>query len=262
MEPTEVKEAPLIYSDFIFVKNLQNGSSGAVHLSRSKRDFRTIKKDQLYAIKVLLTLDITRVKSEVEISLKLSHPNIVKCHATFVDRGGSQCLVLDYCPQGDIFPIDLPSEEMIVKITRDIVNALVYCHSKGITHRDIKPENILIDGDTYKLCDFGGSIHLEPGQISISTYGTEQYLAPELFKKYPYTTGVLDMWSLGCTIYELTTGLQTFRSRRHVLSCIYNFPSWMKPDSPVRDFISKLLVLNQNDRMTAVQALEHPYLKV
>ena len=259
MEPTEVKEDPLIYSDFVFVRSLQEGSSGAVHLSRSKRDFRTIKKDQVYAIKVLL--EKSRAKTEVEISLKLSHPNIVKCHAVFIDRGGSQCLVLDYCPKGDIFEVDLPSEETIVKIARDIVKALAYCHSQGITHRDIKPENILTDGDTYKLCDFGGSIHLDPGQISISTYGTEQYLAPELFKKYPYTTGVPDMWSLGCTIYELTTGLQTFRSRKHALSCIYNFPSWIKPESSVKDFISKLLVLNQNERMTAVQALEHPYLK-
>ena len=96
-------------------------------------------------------------------------------------------LVFELCANGELFdhlnsvvPI---SEKRAKRIMKQVVEALVHCHNRGVVHRDIKPENILLDQDfNVKVTDFGFAKVLQPGQRLYEVCGTPGYLAPELLK--------------------------------------------------------------------------------
>ena len=224
------------------------------------RSIGTIVKDSMYAMKVLF--NDKKIRNEVHFGLRVNHPNVIKCHAMFKEENKTY-IIMDYCKDGDLFSKGRMEENGIRKVLTDILGALVYCHSIGITHRDVKSENILVDGNTYKLCDWDGAIYMKPNQTTNSCYGTLANFAPELVDKQSYKTGDLDMWCTGCLVIELLGGYRPFeRSTRadtfqRIRDINYNFP--YTTNKLCRDFVSKLLV--KSNRMTAVQALEHPFLK-
>ena len=95
------------------------------------------------------------------------------------------------------------SEKRIGEIFAKVASAVHLLHSKNIVHRDIKPENILLDSDfSPKLCDFGWSVKLRPGEQRNTFCGTYEYMAPEIFDNEKYGFPV-DVWSLGVLLYEL-----------------------------------------------------------
>lgn len=220
----------------------------------------TIVKDSMYAMKVLF--NDKKIRNEVHFGLRVNHPNVIKCHAMFKEENKTY-IIMDYCKDGDLFSKGRIRESEIKKVLTDILGALAYCHSIGITHRDVKTENILIDGNTYKLCDWDGAIYLKPNQTTNACYGTLSNFAPELVDKQFYKTGDLDMWCIGCLAVELLGGYRPFESSdrastfQKIRDIRYTLP--YIASKLYRDFIGKLLV--KTNRMTAVQALEHSFLK-
>ena len=93
-------------------------------------------------------------------------------------------------------------ESDVIKMAKDILNALIYCKKKGIVHRDIKPANILVsETGVYKLGDFGESKTMDK-TIGATKRGTETYMAPEVYQNKPYGSNV-DLYSLGLVMYKL-----------------------------------------------------------
>ena len=93
-------------------------------------------------------------------------------------------------------------ESDVIKMAKDILNALIYCKKKGIVHRDIKPANILVsETGVYKLGDFGESRTMDK-TIGATKRGTETYMAPEVYQNKPYGSNV-DLYSLGLVMYKL-----------------------------------------------------------
>ena len=104
-------------------------------------------------------------------------------------------------------------EDAIRFYTANIACAIGHLHSKGILHRDIKPENILVDKVGYlHLTDYGTSKFVQPNVTNNTFVGTTQYMAPEMIlgTKHEFPA---DWWSLGCIVYEMTTGIQPFYSQ-------------------------------------------------
>lgn len=151
----------------------------------------------------------------------------------------------------------------------------MYCHDRGIVHRDLKPENLLYttarEDAVLKLADFGLAQLIEPAEMMHATCGTPSYVAPEVLSKDPkkgYGKEV-DMWSIGVIFYILLCGFPPFYDEDNAVlfnsirKGEYEFPSpyWDSVSTEAKDLVSKLLVVDPSQRLTAQQTLNHPWLK-
>lgn len=150
---------------------LSRGKYGHVMLVREKQTkllfvLKMMLLDQLKANEKFMR----NFRREVEIHARLNHPNILKMYGWFKESD-KFFIILEYCPDGELFGHMQNqighkfSEEVSSNYVRQIIDALIYLHSKNIIHRDIKPENILVDGDKVKV-----SLH------KISLFGSNFYL--------------------------------------------------------------------------------------
>lgn len=153
--------------------------------------------------------------NEIVILSKLDHPNIVKFYSSFVDSGSLYIVLepgyLDLFTVAGNFPgRKIPEYRVRHNIVEPTALALQYIHSKGIIHRDVKPENIIVmcSGKT-KLCDFGLATH-KSSECSLHC-GTRGFTAPEMSHGQNYNEKV-DIWALGCVIYELLCGVPYTKS--------------------------------------------------
>ncbi|KAM0063975.1 putative mitogen-activated protein kinase kinase kinase STE-STE11 family [Helianthus debilis subsp. tardiflorus] len=141
--------------------------------------------------------------------------------------------------------------------TPQILNGLNYLHKQNVVHRDIKCANILVDASgSVKLSDFGFAKATTLNDIK-SCKGTPYWMAPE-FKE--------GLWSLGCTVLEMLTR-QIPYSYLEGMQALFRIGSGERPAIPdtlsaeAQDFILKCLQVNPNDRPTAAQLLDHPFLR-
>ncbi|CAL8305084.1 unnamed protein product [Lota lota] len=211
--------------------------------------------------------------------------NMVKGHSsiiTLIDSYESTTfifLVFDLMRRGELFDYLTEKVTLSEKETRSIVRALLeavqYLHSLNIIHRDLKPENILLDDQGHiKLSDFGFSVQLQPGENLRELCGTPGYLAPEILKcsmdeTHPGYGNQVDLWACGVILYTLLAGSPPFWHRKQMLMLRmimegrYQFtsPEWDDRSDTVRDLISRLLVVDPSTRLTAEQALAHPFFR-
>ena len=161
------------------------------------------------------------IENEINILRELNHPNIVKQYETLTDDSNSKLyIVMEYCKKGDLDKLILKSknnkkvvdEELIWDILVQTLNALKYIHNeKKIIHRDIKPSNIFLDKNyNIKLGDFGLNRKYF-NEYANAILGTPLYMAPEMLEKKHYNDEV-DIWALGCSIYELTNYVVPFEA--------------------------------------------------
>ncbi|XP_075706510.1 phosphorylase b kinase gamma catalytic chain, skeletal muscle/heart isoform isoform X2 [Rhinoderma darwinii] len=160
-----------------------------------------------------------------------------------------------------------------LKIMRALLEVVAYLHSQNIVHRDLKPENILLDDNmNIKLTDFGFSCQIAEGVKLKEICGTPGYLAPEILQcsmdeYHPGYGKEVDMWSSGVIMYTLLAGSPPFWHRkqmlmlRMIMNGDYNFgsPEWDDRSETIKDLIARLLVVNPERRLTAEEALAHPF---
>ncbi|RNF17464.1 putative protein kinase [Trypanosoma cruzi] len=214
------------------------------------------------------------VMGEVETMSLLIHPNIVRLEETFQDEE-NLWIVMEYMPGGELRSAVLRdgifSEAQARRITTQLLLALEFIHQKGIVHRDMKPENCLLsEGDLVcKISDFGFSVLVGSDQCLMSFCGTTVFMAPEIFGDTSYGKPV-DMWAIGVMVYFMVTGTYPFtgRSHRELTDAICGGRCNLKSgriaegSASLRDFISMLLVVDPNRRLSAREALKHPWIKL
>ncbi|PUU76904.1 kinase-like domain-containing protein, partial [Tuber borchii] len=190
-------------------------------------------------------------------------------------------IVMEYLPEGDLTkhlssPLPL---ETVQTISKQILEGLKVMHEKGMAHRDLKPANILVVSTSpcrVKLGDFGISKRISPqGNIAFQTHvGTQSYCAPEVLGLDPcsetsmYTNSV-DIWSLGCVIYELLVGARLFASVTQVSRYLHGkdpFPEFtlkrlsIPVDNAGISLLKSMLTIQPEGRPTAASALGHAWL--
>nr|CCC91692.1 putative protein kinase [Trypanosoma congolense IL3000] len=232
-----------------------------------------------YGVKIINKRDagakgLRCVMGEVETMSLLSHPNIVRLEETFHDEQ-NLWIVMEYMAGGELqraLKRDGSFTELQTRrITMQLLFALEFIHQKGIVHRDLKPENCLLsEGDLVcKISDFGFAVLVGVDQCLMSFCGTTVFMAPEIFSDVNYGKPV-DMWALGVMVYLMFTGEYPFMGRNQketteaILKAEYNMKEGKINEGSLalRDFISKLLVVDPNRRYSARDALKHPWIKV
>ncbi|MGH0159860.1 UNVERIFIED_CONTAM: hypothetical protein FKN15_043699 [Acipenser sinensis] len=165
------------------------------------------------------------------------------------------------------------TERDATQVLQMVLDGVKYLHSLGISHRDLKPENLLYyhPGTDSKILvtDFGlANSGNKGGDWSMrTTCGTPEYIAPEILLRKPYTSAV-DMWALGVITYILLSGSMPFedenrtRLYRMILKGKYSFVGdpWPSVSNLAKDYINRLLTVDPSERMTATQALKHPWI--
>lgn len=227
-----------------------------------------------------------KVRREIAILKKCSHPNVVKLIEVLDDmRSRKIYLILEYCSQGEVKWQNVDGTpaldiDQARDIARDILLGLEYLHEHDIIHRDIKPANLLIsDEGRVKISDFGVSYARtkeSPNDYELAkTVGTPAFFAPEMCMpaddktwKRPQLSSKIDMWAFGITLFGLIYGYLPFDADNE-----YELFHKIASNEPVRippsedrnlqlanDLLAKLLDKDQNTRLSASQAKEHPWL--
>ena len=165
------------------------------------------------------------------------------------------------------------NEKYSAYVLYQIFSAVNYCHKMHIVHRDLKPENILIidknaEGfPTIKVCDFGTSKIFRTGSVERNIVGSSYYMAPEVLnQKY---NEKCDIWSCGVIMYILLSQRPPFGGNNedeifaNVKKEIYDLksPPFDKISEKAKDLIKKTLTFDYNKRISAADALNHPWFK-
>uniref|UniRef100_A0A8C1TMS2 calcium/calmodulin-dependent protein kinase n=1 Tax=Cyprinus carpio TaxID=7962 RepID=A0A8C1TMS2_CYPCA len=235
---------------------------------------------QEYAAKIintkkLSTRDHQKLDREARICRLLKHSNIVRLHDS-ISEEGHHYLIFDLVTGGELFE-DIVAREYYSEADashciQQILEAVLHCHQMGVVHRDLKPENLLLasksKGAAVKLADFGLAIEVEGDQQAWFGFaGTPGYLSPEVLRKDPYGKAV-DLWACGVILYILLVGYPPFwdedqhRLYQQIKAGAYDFPSpeWDTVTPEAKDLINKMLTINPSKRITAAEALKHPWI--
>jgi TolB-like protein/Flp pilus assembly protein TadD/tRNA A-37 threonylcarbamoyl transferase component Bud32 len=194
-------------------REIGSGGMATVYLARDVRHERKV------ALKVLradlsAALGAERFLTEIKVTAKLQHPNIVPLFDSG-EAGGLLFYVMPFV-EGESLRGRLARDRQLavdeaLGITREVADALAYAHSLGVVHRDVKPENILLAGGHALVADFGiaravGAIRDRPVTQTGMVVGTPAYMSPEQASADPGLDARTDQYSLGCVLYEMLAG--------------------------------------------------------
>ncbi|KAM9510302.1 serine/threonine-protein kinase H1-like [Guaruba guarouba] len=233
---------------------------------------------QPYAIKMIETKyreGREVCESELSVLRRVHHTNIIQLIEVF-ETQGCVYMVMELATGGELFDRIIAkgsfTERDATRVLQMVLDGVKYLHTLGITHRDLKPENLLYyhPGTDSKIMitDFGLASARKKGDDCLmkTTCGTPEYIAPEILVRKPYTNSV-DMWALGVISYVLLSGTMPFeddnrtRLYRQILKGKYSYSGepWPSISNLAKDFIDRLLAVDPSNRMTALQALKHPW---
>ncbi|NXK10250.1 M3K19 kinase, partial [Herpetotheres cachinnans] len=215
---------------------------------------------------------------EVDLLKTLKHVNIVTYLGTCLEDN-ILSIFMEFVPGGSISSIinrfgPLP-EIVLCKYTKQILQGVAYLHDNCVVHRDIKGNNVmLMPNGIVKLIDFGCARRLAwvslsgtQSEMLKSVHGTPYWMAPEVINESGYGRKS-DIWSVGCTVFEMATGKPPLASMDRIAAMFYiGAHRGLMPSLPDRfsgtavDFVHACLTRNQHERPSALQLLDHPFVK-
>ena len=267
-------------SRYALTITLGRGACGEVRLA-----FR-ITNGERFALKIIeikrFQRDNTAMKSalaELKILQKLDHPGIIQIFDCFQTESHF-FILLEFLAGGELFDKIIRLGKFTEKEAKftfyQILLAMKYLHSQGITHRDLKPENILLltseNDSIVKITDFGLSRVVGEGSLMKTLCGTPSYLAPEviLSAEVKGYGPKCDCWSLGVILYIILSGYPPFSSdiKEHTLTDqitngIYSFPNeyWAQISAEGINLIKSFLIVNPEHRISIEDAIADPWLQ-
>ncbi|CAO3652915.1 unnamed protein product [Mucor hiemalis] len=234
---------------------------------------------QPYALKIILKKAIAgkehMLSSELDILKQVRHPHIVSMHNLYESKEAVY-IVTDLASGGELFQQLLKkgsyTEKDASNLTRQMLEGLQYLHERDIVHRDMKPENLLFqkvgDDADLMITDFGLSKILKAQDDILTTAcGTPGYVAPEVLLQTGHNKPV-DLWSVGVILFTLLSGYTPFWGEdqaslfESIMSGQYDYDEeyWSDISQSAKNLIDRLLTFDPNQRITAEEALAHPWI--
>lgn len=233
------------------------------------------------------------IRDEMSVLEVLDHPNIVSYHGIEVHRD-KVYIFMEYCSGGSLAELlehgRIEDETVVMVYALQMLEGLAYLHSAGVVHRDIKPANVLLDHNgVIKYVDFGAAMVIARQSKTLAMHendrlkdprrghhgsvtGTPMYMSPELVRgelgASPGRRGSIDIWSLGCVILEMVTGLRPWASLDNEWAIMYKIAQGNRPHLPTPDqlspegidFIRCCFDIDQTKRPSAVELLQHEWI--
>ncbi|WVZ20473.1 hypothetical protein V8G54_007795 [Vigna mungo] len=259
-----MEECQTVFGKYELGRLLGKGTFAKVYYGKQ------ISTGESVAIKVMSKEQVRKegmmeqIKREISVMRLVRHPNVVELKEVMATKT-KIFFVMEYVRGGELFTKISKGklkEDQARKYFQQLISAVDYCHSRGVSHRDLKPENLLLDDDeNLKISDFGLSAlpeQLRYDGLLHTQCGTPAYVAPEVLRKKGYDGSKADIWSCGVVLYVLLAGFLPFQHENlmtmynKVLRAEFDFPPWFSPES--KRLISKILVADPAKR-TSISAI-------
>ncbi|XWS33861.1 hypothetical protein CRYUN_Cryun22dG0119400 [Craigia yunnanensis] len=258
-------------------KLLGHGQFGYTYVAADKANGDRVAVKKIEKYKMVLPISVEDVKREVKLLEALKgHENVVQFYNAFEDDSYVY-IVMELCEGGELLDRILAkkdsrySEKDAAVVVRQMLKVAAECHLRGLVHRDMKPENFLFksnrEDSPLKATDFGLSDFIRPGKRFQDIVGSAYYVAPEVLKRRSGPES--DVWSIGVITYILLCGKRPFWDKtedgifKEVLKNKPDFhrKPWPTISNSAKDFVKKLLLKDPQARLTAAQALSHPWVR-
>ncbi|XP_020697021.1 CBL-interacting protein kinase 23 [Dendrobium catenatum] len=253
-------------------RTLGEGSFAKVKFARNVETGENVAIKILDKEKVLLHKMVGQIKREISTMKLIRHPNVIRMYEVMASKTKIY-IVLELVTGGELFDKIASSgrlkEDEARKYFQQLINAVDYCHSRGVYHRDLKPENLLLDvNGLLKVSDFGLSAlpqQVREDGLLHTTCGTPNYVAPEVINNKGYDGAKADLWSCGVILFILMAGYLPFEDSnlmilyKKIFKADFTCPAWFS--TSVKKLIKRILDPNPQTRMTMAEVIENEWFK-
>lgn len=253
-------------------RTLGEGTFAKVKFARNVETGENVAIKILDKEKVLRHKMIGQIKREISTMKLIKHPNVIRMYEVMASKTKIY-IVLEFVTGGELFDKIASrgrlKEDEARKYFQQLINAVDYCHSRGVFHRDLKPENLLLDASgVLKVSDFGLSAlpqQLHEDGLLHTTCGTPNYVAPEVINNKGYDGAKADLWSCGVILFVLMAGYLPFEDSnlmslyKKIFKAEFSCPSWFSTSA--KKLIKKILDPNPQTRISISQVIENEWFK-
>ncbi|KAH7568544.1 hypothetical protein ACOSQ2_011848 [Xanthoceras sorbifolium] len=253
-------------------RTLGEGSFAKVKFARNTETGENVAIKILDKEKVLKHKMIGQIKREISTMKLIRHPNVIRMYEVMASKTKIY-IVLEFVTGGELFDKIASKgrlkEDEARKYFQQLINAVDYCHSRGVCHRDLKPENLLLDANgNLKVSDFGLSAlpqQVREDGLLHTTCGTPNYVAPEVINNKGYDGAKADLWSCGVILFVLMAGYLPFEESnlmalyKKIFKADFKSPPWFS--SSAKKLITRILDPNPLTRITIAEVIENDWFK-
>uniref|UniRef100_A0A5B6Z4M5 non-specific serine/threonine protein kinase n=1 Tax=Davidia involucrata TaxID=16924 RepID=A0A5B6Z4M5_DAVIN len=253
-------------------RTLGEGTFAKVKFARNVETGENVAIKILDKGKVLKHKMFGQIKREISTMKLIRHPNIIRMCEVMASKTKIY-IVLEFVTGGELFDKIARKgrlkEDEARKYFQQLINAVDYCHSRGVFHRDLKPENLLLDANgVLKVSDFGLSAlpqQVREDGLLHTTCGTPNYVAPEVISNKGYDGAKADLWSCGVILFVLMAGYLPFEESnlialyKKIYKADFSCPPWFS--SSAKKLIKRILDPNPLTRITIAEVIENEWFK-
>nr|QSH71661.1 CBL-interacting protein kinase [Hedychium coronarium] len=268
MNTTKVKRV----SKYELGRTIGEGTFAKVKFARNIETGEPVAIKILDKEKVLKHKLVEQIKREVATMKLIKHPNVVRIYEVMGSKS-KIFIVLEFATGGELFDKIVNHgrmrEDKARRYFQQLINAVDYCHSRGVYHRDLKPENLLLDVcGNLKVSDFGLSAlsqQVRDDGLLHTACGTPNYVAPEVLNDRGYDGATADLWSCGVILFVLLAGYLPFEDSnimtlyKKISSAEFTCPSWLSFGA--MRLLARILHPNPSTRVTIPEILEDEWFK-
>ncbi|KAL9262229.1 CBL-interacting serine/threonine-protein kinase 23-like protein [Drosera capensis] len=253
-------------------RTLGEGTFAKVKFARNTVTGENVAIKILDKEKVLKHKMINQIKREISTMKLIRHPNVIRLYEVMASKTKIY-IVLEFVTGGELFDKIASKgrlkEDDARKYFQQLINAVDYCHSRGVFHRDLKPENLLLDANgVLKVSDFGLSAlaqQVRDDGLLHTTCGTPNYVAPEVINNKGYDGAKADLWSCGVILFVLMAGYLPFEDSnlmslyKKIHKADFSCPPWFS--SSAKKLIKRILDPNPTTRITIAEVIDNEWFK-